>query len=199
MLVSPTKIITHKILRNRTLNFETPDKNYQNMILIPTTSAEDRNAVIDSPLFRPMQLICFYVPRRFKPLARNVEIIDQKTYYTDIKAATGGRIKKGKTLLTAYNGQNIVYDILPEYNKTKEIYGEIRHGVAFQKFMGDFFDKLIEDKSQDADYIDKYMIFPMKTYITDLKRKVTVDMQIVDPMILFLKDCLNDLGGKKFK
>ena len=145
MLVSPTKIITHKILRNRTLNFETPDKNYQNMIFIPTMSADDRNSVLNSPLFRPMQLLCFYVPKRIKPMGRNAEIIDQKTYYTDIKAATNGRIKKGKTLLTAYNGQNIVYDILPEYNKHKEIFSELRQGVAFQKFMGDYFDKLIED------------------------------------------------------
>ena len=200
MLVSPTKIITHKILRNRTLNFETPDKNYQNMIFIPTMSADDRNSVINSPLFRPMQLLCFYVPKRFKPMGRNAEIIDQKTYYTDIKAATNGRIKKGKTLLTAYNGQNIVYDILPEYNKHKEIFSELRQGVAFQKFMGDYFDKLIEDKAQDADYTDKYIVFPLCTYIDDLKKKVTVDMKIVDPMILFLKDIFKGtLDKAKYK
>ena len=180
MLVSPTNLRPHYILRNRTFNFETPDRNYQNMILIPTTNVNERNAIINSQLFRPMQLMCFYIPKRYKPAGKTVQIVDQKTVYTEIKTATNGRIKKGKTLFTSYNGQNVVYDITTEYNKNKEIFSEFKKGAAFQRFMEDFFENIVSEKTNDADYTDNYIIFPLSEYIPDLKRKITVDLQVVE-------------------
>ena len=53
MLVSPSKIAKNKILKHRTLNFETVRRTHGNMVFIPTFDNDAFIEILRSPLFRP--------------------------------------------------------------------------------------------------------------------------------------------------
>ena len=76
MFVSPSKLKQNKLLKSRTISFETADKLHGNMVIIPTLEKENEQLVISSNLFRPMQLFALYTPRTVKPLGRQLVRID---------------------------------------------------------------------------------------------------------------------------
>ena len=111
MFVSPSKLQKNKILRNRTLNFETVSKLRGNMIFVPSLSYDSIIKTFNSGLFRPMQLMASFTPRKYRPVGRAPVLVDQKNEYAQLRADTHGRFKKGKVNINAYNGQNIYYDL----------------------------------------------------------------------------------------
>jgi len=133
MFVSPSKIKQNKLLKGRTLSFETPTKTQGNMVIIPTLDKDGMYDTIKGSLFRPMQLLAAYTPRRVKPEGRSATIINQKDYYEDLRIKTNGRIKKCKTLLPAYNGYNVVYDIYNDYVITKDFLSTKYHRMMLQR------------------------------------------------------------------
>ena len=96
MFVSPSKLQKNKILRNRTLNFETVSKLRGNMIFVPSLSYDSIIKTFNSGLFRPMQLMASFTPRKYRPVGRAPVLVDQKNEYAQLRADTHGRFKKGK-------------------------------------------------------------------------------------------------------
>ena len=78
MFVSPSKIKRNKILKGRTISFETPSKLKGNMVIIPTLDKEAMVSTIKSKLFRPMQLLAFNNPSKVKPAEKKATIINKK-------------------------------------------------------------------------------------------------------------------------
>lgn len=101
MFVSPSKLQKNKILRNRTLNFETVSKLRGNMILVPSLSYDSIIKTFNSGLFRPMQLMASFTPRKYRPVGRAPVLVDQKNEYAQLRADTHGRFKKGKVNINA--------------------------------------------------------------------------------------------------
>lgn len=189
MFVSPSKIKKNRILRGRTISFETVQKTKGNMVFVPTSDKKSFTDTIGGTLFRPMQLMCIYTPRRVKPLNKAQVIIDQKEYYAEIREMTNGKMKKGKTMINAYAGQNLVFDIYNEYTLNKEALTK-RHsggGIILQQALKKYMENLISTASDDSDYTDVFLVFPLDKYIEDFKRKIEVDPRNTDPMVLFLK------------
>lgn len=188
MFVSPSKIKKNRILTGRTFNFETVKRTHGNIVIIPTLDKDALVNTISGNLFRPTQLMALYTPRRIKPRGKSFITIDQKDYYNDMRTATNGRIKKGKTLIAAYNGQNIVYDIFNDYIVTRDALGSIRKNQALQIDMIKYLEKMIISISEDPDYENTYIVFPMeKPYMDPQKTLVNCnDFKTTDPLALFL-------------
>ena len=188
MFVSPSKIKKNRILTGRTFNFETVKRTHGNIVIIPTLDKDALVNTISGNLFRPTQLMALYTPRRIKPRGKSFVTIDQKDYYNDMRTATNGRIKKGKTVIAAYNGQNIVYDIFNDYIITRDALSSIRKNQALQIDMIKYFEKMIISISEDPDYENTYIVFPMeKPYIEPQKTLVNCnDFKTTDPLALFL-------------
>ena len=188
MLVYPSKLKRNRLLKGRTLNFETVKKTHGNMIFIPSLNLEERDKVLASRLFRPMQLLSFYVPRKLKALGKTPIVIDQAEYYKDIKKRTNGRIKFGKINYNQYNGKNLVYDITEDYLFSFKTMEERKQGLMLQKYMKEYFENIIKNVSQDPDYEKNYIVFPMTKYIDDFRKNVKgSSIKTKDPLSLFLK------------
>lgn len=188
MFVSPSKIKKNRILTGRTFNFETVKRTHGNIVIIPTLDKDALVNTISGNLFRPTQLMALYTPRRIKPRGKSFITIDQKDYYNDMRTATNGRIKKGKTVIAAYNGQNIVYDIFNDYIITRDALSSIRKNQALQIDMIKYLEKMIISISEDPDYENTYLVFPMeKPYMDPQKTLVNCnDFKTTDPLALFL-------------
>jgi hypothetical protein len=195
MLMPPSKLLLQKILKNRTLNLETVKKNYGNFIMIGTSDQKDFNEVLKSKLFRPQQLMSSFVPRLIRPMGRKTMIIKQKDIYSEIKDQTNGKIKIGKIMLSAYNGKNLVYNILPEYNETFNLVYKMKKNIQLQTYMIKYFEELASQRAEEINYEKSYLVFPLNKYIENFKKKVYVSLDAVDPMILFLKSLLKGWGS----
>jgi hypothetical protein len=196
--MSPSKIKLQKIIKNRTLNFETVKRTHKNLVIIGTDNTDEFKKVLGSKLFRPQQLMATYVPRIIKPLKRKPVRINQKEVYKDLSVGTSGKIKIGKILPSAYNGRNLAYNIIPEYNGTQEIAQTVRRGLQLQALMTSYFETLVNDTVNDINYDKNYLVFPLVNFITDFKNKVFVKIDVVNPLILFLKSIRKetiDLGS----
>jgi len=197
MLVSPSKIRTGKILKGRTLSFETVRKTRGNLVLIGSSKREDLITILSSTLFRPQQMLAVFTPRIFKPMNRKLVKQNQKEIYTSIKEGTGGKVKITKLILNAYNGLNLSYDISAEYNGTLEIASSIKANLALQKLMIEYFENLISKKIDDLNYEKNYLVFPITEYFEDFRRLVFTDISVTDPMILFLKSIKKGMINKE--
>lgn len=188
MFVAPSKIKKNRILNGRTLNFESVKRTHGNMVVIPTLDRDALIGTLKSPLFRPTQLLAIYTPRRLKPRNRTMVTVDQKEYYTEIRNDTLGKIKKGKTTIAAYAGQNLVYDIFNEYLVSKNALSTIKKNQSLQVELIKYFDTLIENISNDPDYENVYMVFPMdKPYSEPQKTFINCnDFTAVDPLSIFI-------------
>lgn len=187
MLVSPSRIKKNMILRGRTLNFETPQKNYGNMVFILTQSRERINDILNSQLFRPMQLLSVYSPRMYRPYNRSRVMVDQKTEYAKYIEDTNGKIRKGKTFLDAYSGQNIFYDLRNEYNDTAAIVKKSKSSpISYQAEMFKYLCNRINSAKADTDYPKSYIVLPMSEYISDLRQLSRIPTMNIEPIVLFM-------------
>lgn len=188
MFISPSKLKKNKILRNRTLNFETVQRNKGNLVFVPSTSRDAIIATFNSGLFRPMQLLAAYTPRKYKPLNRQPVIVDQKDFYSRLKSDTYGRFKKGKVVFNAYNGQNLFYDIYEEYLGNYEAISKLtKSGVTLQARMFKYLVDKLSSASNDPDYQKSYVILPIYDYNPKLRQQVNMPSTNVDPVVLFMQ------------
>ena len=201
MLVTPSNIKLNKILKDRTINFETPTRTHGNMVLIPTLDRDAFTTTIKSELFRPMQLLCLYTPRKVHPTGRSATIINQKDYYAEMRIATNNRIKKGKTLISAYGGQNLVYDIFNDYNIRRDFL--VTKGYTRQRLQKEcinILNSLIDTASNDPDYKNTYLVFPLTKPLDNLQRVLMGnEFESSDPLVLFIQSLVNGtLDEKKY-
>jgi len=191
MLISPSKIKKNKIIKDRTLNFETVKRTHGNMIIIPTLDKTILTSVVKSNLFRPMQIMSMYVPRKIIPRGRTPIITDQKEYYKEIKTLTNNKIKFGKRDVNMYGGKNLVYDIGPGYKANLNVLNiRFHHGIAILSALEKYLESEVKAISSDSDYTNSYIIFPLSAYIDDFVSKVKVKKvtdDCLEPLIIFLK------------
>jgi hypothetical protein len=185
--MSPSKIKLQKIIKNRTLNFETVKRTHGNLVFIGTDNTDDFKAVLKSKLFRPQQLMASYVPRIIKPMNRRPVRINQKETYKDLMVGTASKIKIGKMMISAYNGRNLAYNLVPEYSETLNLAKTVRRGLQLQLLMTTYFENLVSSNISSINYEKNYLVFPLTKYIPDFKNKVFVNIEAVSPLILFLK------------
>lgn len=192
MLVSPSKIKINKILLNRTISFETVDKTHGNMVLIPSTEPEAIYDTLKGDLFRPSQLMSAYTKRLIRPMGRSPERINQKDYYENLREKTNGRIKRGKTLMSSYNGWNLFYDISNIYDINYRIFRQ-RFGNAkgprIQNPMYEILEQSIYEASSDPDYENVYIVFPLVKPFENFQKTIigTFDLETTDPLALFFR------------
>lgn len=189
MFVSPSNLLKNKILRGRTLNFETIQKNIGNLIIVLTNSEETLVNTISGNLLRPMQMLSIFTPRRIKPFGRSVEIIDQKEYYERIRTQSGGRIKKGKTTVNAYGDYNLAYDFTTWYNMNLAAESVRRHGKILQDRMTSLIADRLNEMVSEVEYKKNYLIIPMEKGIKEFRKSITTvsNLTTTDPVVLFLR------------
>jgi hypothetical protein len=197
MLVFPSKMKKNKILKSRTLNFETSKRTHGNFVLVATNNEKDLESVFGSKLFRPQQMISMFVPRMIRPMNRKRIRINQKDFYVDMKKKTGGRLKIGKMMPLSYKGYNLTYNIVPEYSQTLKMVSSLRQGVILQKYMMEYFENLVEEKVNEVTYEKNYLVFPMIEYIDDFKSNVFVKFTENNPILLFLKSIKREMINKE--
>ena len=190
MLVSPSKLITNRIIKSRTINFETVQKLKGNLVFIPTINKDDMFNVLNGHLFRPTQLVSLFTPRRIRPLNRQIVAINQKEYYSDVREKTNGKIKRCKIDQGAYNGLNLVVDIFNEY--TAERNAELTRfpsvGKVVQDRLTKYFENLIKKYTDSSEYEKAYIVFPMSAPYEAFKRKLYgTDLKFVDPLTMFIR------------
>lgn len=198
MFISPSKLKKNKILKNRTLNFETVQKNKGNLIFVPSTSRDAIIATFNSGLFRPMQLLAAYTPRKYKPFNRQPVIVDQKDIYSRLRADTYGRFKKGKVVFNAYNGQNLFYDTYEDYMGNYEAISKvINSGITLQTKRFKYLIDRLTSASDDPDYPKSYVILPMYDYNPKLKQEVNLPSKNIDPYLLLMQYFFKDKFSEK--
>ena len=194
MFQTPSKLKINKLLQGRTLSFETPSNTHGNMVIIPTLDKKTFTDTVKSKLFRPMQMLALYTPRKVKPIGRSVTIINQKDYYSDIRTQTDGRIRKGKTLIAAYNAQNLIYDIFNDYKLTGEAFSSRKQSFALQNAMISYFEDMIERITDDPDYPDCFLVFPIEKGYDNPNKifRTATDRDTLDPLALFVASIIRD-------
>jgi len=184
----PSKFKLERIIKNRTINFETVKKTHGNLVFIATEDEKDMNKVLGSKLFRPQQMMSSFVPRIIKPMNKKVLRLDQKDIYSNLKIGTSGKIKIGKLMSSAYNGRNLTYNIIPEYRETTKAARSVKgESKLLQDYMTGYFEDLISSKIEELNYEKAYLVFPMNEYVENFKEKVFTKIDVVGPLILFLK------------
>ena len=193
MFISPSKLKKNKILKNRTLNFETVQRAKGNLVFIPSTSRDAVIATINSGLFRPMQLLASFTARKYKPINRKLVIVDQKDVYSRMRIDTNNRIKKGKVVFNAYNGQNLFYSFFEEYNDTFTSVSKMRSSpIALQSYMFKFLCEKLQSCGDDPDYQKRYVILPVYDYNPKLKQETNVPTKNIEPAVLLLQKLFKD-------
>lgn len=193
MLVTPKNLKINRILKNRTLNFDTTKRPFNNLVLIGSQDYNDVYDVVKSKLLRVQQLMCVFTPRVVRILGRkNIRFI-QKDVYNEIFENTAGRLKFGKAMVGSYAERNLLYDLIPEMRETKDMLDSLGfEGIRLQRRWSVFLSQLYSDKIEEVGYEKNYLIFPMTKYIDDFKKKIMVDTHNdVNPIISFLKGMKN--------
>ena len=85
MIVSPMNLKTQKLLKNRTLNFDTTKRNYGNMVIVGTDDKKELYATINSKLLRPQQMLSVYSPRIIRPMRRQIIRYDLSELFKEMK------------------------------------------------------------------------------------------------------------------
>ena len=65
-----------------------------------------------------------------------------------LKQKTNGKIKIGKINPNIYNGLNMIYNTVPEYDQTVKLAGRMKSGMLLQKYMYGYFEQLLREKNR---------------------------------------------------
>ena len=188
MFVSPSNMLKNKILKNRTITFESVQKTHGNIVMIPTLDSDAFIKTLSGNLFRPTQLRAIYTPRIIKPKNKSVVRMNQKDYYNEIKVKTGGKISRGKIDIAAYNGMNLVYDVYNSYIIHKDALSKIKKKRQLQLELIKMFEGQIAKVTSDPDYENVYIVFPMSKPYENGQRTIIscTDFDATDPLAIFL-------------
>lgn len=190
MFCSPSKLKENRILKNRTLSFETATKTRGNMVIVATLDRDAYLQTISGSLFRPTQLLASYVPRKIKPASRQAVVTNQKEFYAEMRAKTNGRIKRGKTLLSTYNSLNVVYDFYNSYSINTSVFVDKGyHRQRLQSACFSFFENWLQEVQDDPDYDNVYLVFPMVKPYEDAQKIffTCTNFETIDPLPLFIQ------------
>jgi hypothetical protein len=200
MIVSPKNLKLNKILRDRTLNFDTNKKTYGNLVLIPTNDRDEFYKTVSSSITRPQQMMAVFSPRIVRPLGRAPIRYNAGELYSTIKANTNGRIIYCKITPTLYNGRNLTYDITNEIIETEKLILKIKSGKIAIDYLRKFLREDIKKKIEEIGYEKNYVIFPMTKYIEKLRSKIISSASMeTTPYVLFLKDLRSGELGDSYK
>ena len=199
MLIRPSNLPINRLLRDRTLNFETNKKTHGNLVIIPTKSKEDLYSVINSTIMKPQQMQAIFANRMIKPLGRQTIRYDIGELYSEIKSNTNGKMIYCKLSSTLYGGRNLIYDVSNELIETDIAIKKIRSGKPATDYMRNYFRDLMQKCIKEVGYEKKYMIIPLNTFIDDFRSNIIQGTsEETDPAILFLKD-LRENNIKEYK
>lgn len=189
MIVSPMNLKTQKLLKNRTLNFDTTKRNYGNMVIVGTDDKKELYATINSKLLRPQQMLSVYSPRIIRPMRRQIIRYELAELFKEMKDNTNGRIQFCKPGLNLYNGRNLTYDITNEYRETAELVSKVKPGKPGIDYMRNYLTDSLNKHVTDAGYERNYLIFPLINFIPDLRKNVIQpSTKSTKPLVLFLKE-----------
>lgn len=194
MFVAPKNLKTNRLLKNRTINFDTPKRIEGNLVFILTDDREVFYNVLKSPLLRPQQMRCAYSPRIIRPLKRTPVRYDIANLFAEIKEKSNGKIMICKTMPTLYNGKNLAYDVTNEYKEVSRVAFATRSGKVASDMVRDAMRNSIIAHAKEVGYEKNYLIVPMDKYIDvnsigQAVRQTGFTEPI--PAILLLKDLLN--------
>lgn len=188
MLVSPSKLVIDRIVKKRTINFETVKKTHGNLVIVAGKEESDLFKIAGSKLFRPQQLMASFIPRVVRPMGRKPVRINQKEFYKRMREATNGKVKLGKTMPNVYNGMNLLYNIIPDYYETSKVITDIRgENQLTQKTMYEYLENIFRTTIDNMNYEKNYLILPMVDGIENLRGSVISDFKTLDPLILLLR------------
>ena len=189
MFIAPKNIRQNRLLKNRTLNFDTVKRTDGNLVFILTDSREILYNTIKSPLLRPQQMMRAYSPRIIRPLKRGVVRYDIAALFSEIKEKTGGKIMHCKVAPTLFAGKNLLYDITNEYNETAKMAFKIKSGkVAADTIRKDLRESL-KAHVDEVGYEKAYLIIPFDRFIENFRMAVKSPAYAgKDPLVLVLKD-----------
>ena len=189
MLVSPKNLKLNRLLRDRTLNFETNKKNYGNLVLIPTASKEDLYSVINSNILRPQQMQALFTKRVIKPMNRQPIRYDIGELYSEIKKNTNGKIIYCKMTPTLYGGRNMIYDISNELAETINLVKKVKPGKPGVDYIRNFLGNHLSEIVSELNYEKNYIIYPLNEFIPNFKNSVMQTASLeMHPAVLYLKD-----------
>lgn len=189
MIIAPKNLKTQRLLKNRTLNFDTTKRNYGNLVIVATDNREELYNVLKSKLLRPQQMLAVYSPRIVRPMRRQPVRYDLAELFKEIKTNTDGRIMFCKPGLHLYNGRNLAYDITNEYHETAKLVNKIKPGKPGVDYMRNFLTDSLSQHVADAGYEKNYLIFPLLNYIDNLRNNVIqASADTKNPLVLFLKE-----------
>ena len=189
MLISPKNIKQGKILKNRTINFDTVKQMYGNAVLVMTDDREQLYDVLASRLFKPNQMMHAFSPRYVRPLGRAPVRYNIQELYGEIKSKSNGKIKFCKINLNLYQGRNLIYDTVNEYIETQTFAHKLKKSIAYVNLMRSEMDNIIEKHLNELHYEKNYLVFTIDKYITDFRKKViTPSSEDTTPIVLFLKN-----------
>jgi hypothetical protein len=188
MLISPSNIRMYSLLKNITLNFETPSKQYGNLIFVATDKYDDYGPTFTSNLFKPVQLFSVYTPRIVKPLNRKTIHYVQKDVYDDIAKKTNNFLRIGRILPTAYAGRNLVYNLVPEISDTLEAIKSIHKNATLivNTMLKDYTLDTISAKISEFNYEKNYLVVPVCQFVDNFARNASVE-NIGDPLPMYLQ------------
>lgn len=198
MLLSPSNIKKYVVVRNVGINFETPNKQYSNLVFVGSDDYSEYGTVFASSLFRPIQLYCVFSPRIVRPLDRlNVHFVQNDTYAT-INQKTNGFLRIGRILPTAYSGRNLAYDMAPELSETIKLLRQLHKSsyMIINQTLKKYFTDVMTKRINEFNYDKNYLILPMITPIDNFQRACSSDVNgIADPFVLILARIMRNFSA----
>lgn len=196
MLMLINKIKPNYIHRNKTILFDTENKQKDNLIIIPTIDESIFYNTISSDLFKRSLLRNIYTPYVIKPLNKKIIRIHRKEYYKNATSLTKKQLRPGMFNIASYVNKNLIYDINIEYKHSLSLATKYQgeEGLRIYNTMYNSFHSILDRAIEDADYRNNILVFPFPA-IDNFKQLVMTnkanDEDIVEPIIMFVRDLKN--------
>ena len=198
MLLKLSKIKNGVVYRNPVIFFETPNKNKDNLIIIPSSSEETMLSVINSELLRKENVKSIYTPFKISPMDRKRVIIPLKEYYANIFEKTNNKIQFGRKTLNAYMNRNLIYDINVEWSHTLGMATKLRgENPKVYDYIQQYLFNTIKKAVSSVGYSNTILIVPfdgkVKNFNTIARRRSMLgDVEnITDPATIFTRLMFN--------
>jgi len=199
MFQAPKDIRLNRLLKNRTLNFDTAKRTDGNLVFILTDNKDSLYNTIKSELFRPQQIMRAYSPRIIRPLKRAVVKYDVSQLFGDLKDKTNGRIMYCKINPTLFGGKNFLWDVSNEYIETAKTATRIKAGIAAMSSIREYMHTELNAHMDEVGYDKAYLVFTLDAFIDDFNQTIkSAARMTTNPLMLFLKD-LNDGKANYYK
>lgn len=192
MLVFPSKLHKNRVLKNRTIVFETEKKNEGNIVFIATHDEKTSLSLMNSGLFKKNLIKGIYVPRVVKPMGMKTERINFGEYYKKIKEQTSGSVGVGRPEVTRYLNKNFFYDMSKEISLNIQYIRKV--GQMRTEYLLGLMGQIIEDTMDKAQYDESFLVFPITETYESIKREALNNPEPDDPLVILLRCLLRGFG-----